>query len=204
LSRPERRGRPSEFGRVVRVLLTTFVLAVAFSLLSGSILRGTPIFLAAVVLAAIILIGIVFDVIGLAVATADQAPLHAMAAKRTPGARQALRMVKNAPRVATIFNDLIGDICGTVSGAAGAAIIFRVAVTRPGLDEALWTVLMVAVIAALTVGGKAIGKTIALEGSERIVFQVGKVFWWLEERLGLVIFAEPTSRRNSRRRTNSR
>ena len=204
MSSPTRRGRRGQVGRVVGVSLTTFALAVVVSLLSGSVLRGTTIILATVVLAAIVLVGIVSDVIGLAVAKADPAPLNAMAAKRTPGARQALRLVRNAPRVATVFNDLVGDISGTVSGAAGAAIVFRVAVERPGFDEAVWAVVMVGVIAAVTVGGKAIGKTIALDGAERITFQMGKVFWWLEERLGFVVFPDQTSRRNARRRTNPR
>jgi hypothetical protein len=204
LPHPNRReGLASDVRRLAGVFLTTFVLAVAFSLLSDTVLRKTTILLATLVLAVIILVGILADIVGLAVATAGRAPLNAMAAKKVPGARQGLRLVRNAPRVATIFNDLVGDICGTVSGAAGAAIVFRVALSRPGVDEGLWTVLLVSVIAALTVGGKALGKRIALVNSDRIVHQLGKILWWLEEHLGLVVLAEPATRRAPRRRTNS-
>jgi len=182
------------------VFVSTFILATLFSLLSDSVLRTTTVLLAAAVLVIIVLIGILADIVGLATATASPAPLNAMAAKKVPGSRQALRMVRNAPRVATIFNDLIGDICGTVSGAAGAAIVFSVGLSHPGLDVGLATVLLVSVIAAATVGGKAIGKSVAISRADEIVFQVGRVLWWLEERFGLVLFKEQAPRRNGKRR----
>jgi len=102
--------------------------------------------------------------------------------------------------MATIFNDLVGDICGTVSGAAGAAIVFQLGHARPTLDEGLATVVLVSLIAAATVGGKAMGKSVAIYRADEITLQVGRVMWWLEEKLGLVILADSASRRSTRRR----
>lgn len=213
--------RGGESGRVRQVLglfAATFVLATAFTFLSDGVLRTTTIYLAALVLAIIILVGIVFDIIGLATATASHVTLNAMAAKRVPGARQALRMVRNAPRVAAVCNDLVGDIAGTVSGAAGTAIVFRAGLARAGLGGAagagaaggslgaggLWTVLVVALIAAVTVGGKTLGKHLAIERADEIVSRVGRVLWWLEERLGISVLKErPGQRRNPRRKVDS-
>jgi len=196
---------------VLVIFVSTFALATVFSLLSDSVLRSATLVLAGLVLVGIIAVGIVFDIIGLATATANHSPLHAMAAKKVPGARQALRLVRNAPRVATICNDLVGDICGTVSGAAGAAIVLHVLASqvspRPpapggpaGTDGGLWAVLAVALVAAVTVGGKAVGKNVAIGRANRIVFGVGRFLWWVEQRLGLVVLKDrPTLRRASRR-----
>jgi len=204
LANHNRKGGPArETPRIVGVLITTFLLATVFSLLSESVLRTTTVLLAGIVVLAIVLVGILSDIIGLAAATADQSPLNAMAAKRVPGARQALRVIRNAPRMATIFNDLVGDICGTVSGAAGAAIVFQLGQTRPTLDEGVATVLLVAVIAAVTVGGKAMGKSVAIYRADQITLQVGRVMWWLEEKVGLAVLADPAPRRNSKRRVKS-
>jgi CBS domain containing-hemolysin-like protein len=197
---------------VLVVFVATFALATVFSLLSDSVLRSATLVPGGLVLVGIIAVGIVFDIIGLATAAASHSPLHAMAAKKIPGARQALRLVRNAPRVATICNDLIGDICGTVSGAAGAAIVLHVLAGRvspgppaPGgpavIDGGLWTVLAVALVAAVTVGGKAVGKSVAIGRANRIVFGVGRFLWWVEQRLGLVLLKDrPTLRRVYRRR----
>jgi CBS domain containing-hemolysin-like protein len=197
------------------LFLATFVLATIFSLLSDGVLRSTTVYLASLVLVIIIFVGIIFDIIGLAAATASRVALNAMAAKRMPGARHALRMVRNAPRVAAFCNDLVGDIAGTVSGAAAAAIAFHVGLGGRAVDGlagagqsgvggpgGLWVVLAVALVAAVTVGGKALGKSVAIDRADRIVFQVGRLLWWLETRLGLVLLRERPSRRNPRRRVD--
>lgn len=193
-------GRSGETRRILGVLISTFILAVVFSLLSDSVLRTTTVLLATLVLVAIVLIGILADIVGLAAAAADPAPLNAMAAKKTPGARQALRLIRNAPRVATVFNDLIGDISGTVSGAAAASIVFSVVDGRAAVDVGLATVLMVSVVAAVTVGGKAIGKSVAIDRADRIMLQVGRFAWWVEARFGVVLFRDAPSKRNDRRK----
>ncbi len=175
--------------------------------MSESVLRGAAVYWAALVLVIIILVGIGFDIVGLATATASLVSINAMAAKRLPGARQALRLVRNAARVAVICNDLIGDICGTVSGAAGTAIVIRVGLGGLGEEPAglagsggLWTVLAVAAIAAVTVGGKAVGKNLAIDQADRIVYQVGRLLWWLEDKLGIVILRDAATPRRAARR----
>ncbi len=200
-----RGGRSGRARQVLTLFAATFVLATAFTFLSDGVLRSTTVYLAALVLVVIILVGIVFDIIGLATATASHVTLNAMAAKRVPGARQALRLVRNAPRVAAICNDLVGDIAGTVSGAAGTAIVFRTGLARVGEGAGgIWTVLVVALIAAVTVGGKTLGKNLAIERAGDIVFRVGRMLWWLEDRFGIAVFKErPAQRRGPRRKVGS-
>jgi len=128
----------------------------------------------------IITLGVVFDIIGVAVAVADEAPFHAMAAKRIRGAREALGLIRNADKVASFCNDIVGDVTGTVSGAAGALLFIRlwgVSSVTDSLEAGLST-LGVAFIAALTVGGKAGGKGYAMRRAQAITHQAGKAVYW--------------------------
>ncbi len=132
------------------------------------------------ILLIIVLIGIVFDIIGMAVASADEKPFHSMAARRVVGAQEAIRLLRNAERVSSICNDVVGDICGVVSGTASATIAAQVLAR---LESFSWPQLIVlamsALAAGLTVGGKAIGKTYAVKSCTTIVHNVGKIIWAL-------------------------
>lgn len=154
------------------VALWTFVIALTVSLISGAALVYLPVVPALALIVMIVLIGVAFDIVGLAAATASEAPFHAKAAKRSLAARQAVAIVRNAEFVSSVCNDLVGDVCGTVSGAAVAAIIFRLATARPGWDAGIVSVLAVSGIAAITVGGKAAGKGYALDKSNDIIYHV--------------------------------
>ena len=132
-----------------------------------------------VILLIIVLIGILFDIIGVAVTSADEKPFHSMAARKVPGAQEAIRLLRNAERVSSICNDVVGDICGVVSGSAAATIAIQI--VQKG--EISWaeqiSLVMSALVAGLTVGGKAIGKTFAIDSCTQIVQIVGKIIWWL-------------------------
>ena len=70
----------------------------------------------------LISIGVITDVIGTAVTSADEQPFIAMASKRIRGAKQALQLIRKAERVSSLLNDVVGDIVGVVSGSAGSVI----------------------------------------------------------------------------------
>ena len=118
-----------------RWALTAFVMAVALSgllsLSSEAILENAGLLLALLILALFIGLGILFDIIGVAVTAADPRPFHSMAAHKEKGAREALKLLRNADRVSSVCNDVVGDICGIVSGATGAVIVARL---QKGLD----------------------------------------------------------------------
>jgi len=126
--------------------------------------------------------------LGTAVAAAVEPPFHAKAAKKIPGAKEAVWLLRNADRVASFANDVVGDICGTLSGAIGAGILFRLVGGEAG--NALWGTAMTAVIASLTVGGKAVGKRMALSEAEDIVFWAGRFIAALERLAGKPLVKE--------------
>ena len=102
------------------------------------------------------------------------APILAMSARKVPGSRRALNLVKNADRVSSICGDVIGDICGIVSGASSAVIVVKILMLGPTLSETLLTILVSSIVAAITVGGKAIGKSLAISHSREIVLFTAK------------------------------
>jgi CBS domain containing-hemolysin-like protein len=133
-----------------------------------------------VVLFGIILIGIVFDIIGVSVTAAEEQPFHSMAARKRPEAHIAIRLLRMADRVSSFCNDVVGDICGVISGSAAAVIAAR-AVT--GEQEIVTTVMqlgMSALVAGLTIGGKALGKSVAMGNSIEIVHTAAKVIYFFK------------------------
>ena len=158
----------------LQIFILTFFLSLSFSVLSNLVAEKTPLVVAFIMLAFIILISIVFDVIGVAAASCSVEPFLAMAARKKKGARMAVRIAKNAEKVSNICADVIGDICGIISGALGAAIVIDVVAQCPTWDKFLVSVLFSALIAALTVGGKALGKKYAMSDCQNIIFFVAR------------------------------
>ena len=170
-----KRERRKNFKWVVTIFLVTILISGMISLISDEVMANSSLPVAFCILLAIIFLGILFDIIGMAVATADEKPFHSMAARKVPGAHEAIRLLRNAERVSSICNDVVGDICGVVSGSASATIA---ALILSNVDMG-WprgvSLLMSALVAGLTVGGKAVGKTIAVRSCTRIVHLVGRV-----------------------------
>lgn len=163
---------------VLKVTVITFVLAAFLSFLSESVMRGFDnIIFPILILLVIIFIGVLFDTIGIAVAAAEEVSFVAMASKKIPGARESVNLVKNADQVSNFCNDVIGDICGILSGAAGGILVARSLIFFTGI-ESIIQILIISLIASLTVGGKAIGKKIAIKNSRDIVFKVGYIVYF--------------------------
>ena len=169
---------------LVTVFFLTILISGTISLISDEIMAVSSMAVAFLILLAIVLIGIVFDIIGMAVATADEKPFHAMAARKVPGARAAISLLRNAERVSSICNDVVGDICGVVSGSASATIAAQILKNFDFSWPQVVTLLMSALCAGLTVGGKAIGKSIAVNSCTQIVHTVGKIIYGLRRLTG--------------------
>lgn len=165
---------------VITIFLMTIVISGTFSLISDELMNRSGIAVAFIILLVIILIGILFDIVGVAVTSADETPFHAMAARKVVGAKEALRLLRKAERVSSICNDVVGDICGVVSGSASAAIAVQILNRFEFNWPQVVSLLMSALVAGLTVGGKAIGKTFAVNSSTVIVYTVGKAIYRLQ------------------------
>ena len=181
MSKPDPAASKKERNKTIHWVVTIFVVTVlisgAISFVSDYIMGSSTIFVAFLILLFIVFLGIVFDVIGVAVTSADEKPFHSMAARKVPGSLESLRLLRKAERVSSICNDVVGDICGVVSGAASATIALQVLNSMEFSSEKVISLLMSAFVAGLTVGGKAVGKTVAINSCTEIVTSVGKMIY---------------------------
>lgn len=173
------------------VTFLTFFIALIVSVGSEALVRAVNNTLVAfILLLLIILSGIVFDIIGTAATAAQLPPFNAKAAKKVFGAVQAVKITKNASIVANYTADVVGDIAGTLSGAVGAGIVYNWTQMFGIQDLVLTGAAMTSFIAALTVGGKAIGKSIAIRNANSIIFKVAVLLGWWEKFTGLELLRE--------------
>lgn len=157
----------------LKVFCLSFLLAAIFSALT-SFCSDMNVLILLMIMILVILIGIIFDMIGVAALTSKEASFHAMSSKKIAGAKEAISLLRNGNVVSSVCNDVIGDICGIVSGSLGA--VLTTYITLKLNANALWiTVLVTSLISALTVGGKAVGKQIAMKKSDNLIFFAGKI-----------------------------
>jgi CBS domain containing-hemolysin-like protein len=159
---------------IIKITLSSIVVSCVFLLLSETVMLSSGFALSAVLLFIFVAIGIAFDILGVAVTSSDEAPLHSMATRRVKGARHAITIVRNADKVSSFCNDVVGDISGIVSGSAAAALASKAAL-RMNIKDLFATLALTALVTALTIGGKACGKSIAMRQSTSIVLFAGKL-----------------------------
>jgi len=183
----KKKKEPSPRRWVITVFFLTILISGVFSFLSDRLLSSAALVGALAVLLVIVLIGIAFDMLGLAVTAVDQVAIHGMASRRMKGAPEAANLIRNASRVSSVCCDVIGDICGIVSGSASVVIAAKLLAGSAGGSsrETLIPLGMSALVAALTVSGKAMGKIVAMNNATQIVYLAGRA----------VAFFKPKKRR---------
>lgn len=154
-----------------KVFFLTFILAIIFSLITNYLGKFNNIVLS-ICIVVIIFIGIIFDIIGTSVLSCNTKVLHSKASQKLKGAKEAIKLAKNASSVSSFCNDVIGDVCGIVSGSLITILVVNLFITN---NVSLWNVIFSSVLSSLTVGGKALGKTIGVKKSNDIVYLVGKI-----------------------------
>lgn len=179
--RRKKKAPPSPYRWALIVFFLAVTVSAALSLTSEFLLSGAGIASAAAVLLTFIALGIVFDVIGVSATAADPRPLNSMASHKERGAKEALRLVRNASRVSSVCNDVVGDICGIVSGVTGAVIVTRLHQAF-GADTILLSVGVTALISGLTIGGKALSKTFAIRRGTDVIYWVGRFLYLFRRR----------------------
>jgi CBS domain containing-hemolysin-like protein len=162
---------------LISIFLMALTISAAFSFLSQGLLNGASLFGAFVVLFAIIAIGIFFDLLGVSVTAAEEKPFHSMASRKVPGGTEGIWLLRNAGKVSSVCCDVVGDICGIISGTAAAVIALEAASAMRGPSLTVIQLLLSALVAALTILGKAFCKQLALDNSTAIVQAAAKVIW---------------------------
>ncbi|MDD6272282.1 MAG: hypothetical protein PUA90_02035 [bacterium] len=161
---------------IIKAFLMTFFIALMFSTISNIVVDKCNEIVLILLSIFFILIGILFDIIGTAALTANESTFHAKSSKKIKGSKEGVYLIKNSSTIASICNDVIGDICGIVSGSLGAMISIRLA-NITNINVLYLSLIISSLISSLTVGGKAIGKKYATKNSDKIIFIVAKILF---------------------------
>ena len=94
--------------------------------------------------------------------------------RRVRGGKIGVKLIKNASKVSSICCDVVGDICGIISGSAGVTIITLI-IKMTDINPLIVTLLVTALISSLTIGGKALGKGLAINKSDEVITAVAKL-----------------------------
>ena len=170
-NKKENKKADSNIKWAIEAFFSTLVLSTLISYASTNGVSNLNMISAIFILIFVILIGIMFDIVGVAVTVAKEQEFHAKATKKINGAKTSIKLIKKASVVANICADVIGDMCGVLSGAISAMISLRISEIY-GVSNNI-QFLISGLVAALTVGGKALGKEFAKKNSTKIVHIFG-------------------------------
>ena len=158
---------------IATVVIVAFLTSFTLSFISEMTIPNLSLCLGILVTLFFIFLGIFFDIIGVSVTTADEAVFHSMSSRKVKGANIAVKFKKNADKVSSFCCDVIGDVCGIISGAAGTTIA-AILVTQFKFNTLFTSITVAAIIAAITIGGKAIGKSFAINKSNIVLYEFAK------------------------------
>lgn len=159
----------------IKMFILALCLSSVFSLISQTILNSLGIITSVITICLFIFISIVFDMIGIAATSCDPKFFEEKIKINTKGANVGLSLAKNSEKVCSFCADVVGDICGILSGAGGASIILSVIsiIHNPSL-AILVSTLVSSLIAGITIFGKACMKEYAIKNSNKLILFVGK------------------------------
>lgn len=172
--KPVKNRKLVDYKWIITVTLLAFFISLIFSLFSEGVISNANSVVAITIILLFIGIGIMFDMVGIAITVADIKTFNSMASKQVKGAKLAIKLIKNSEKASSFCNDVIGDICGIISGSAGVALANIIA-TNFNFNPLIVSLLITAIIAALTIGGKAMGKATAINKSTLILFRFSQV-----------------------------
>ncbi|MBE6158021.1 MAG: hypothetical protein E7160_04430 [Firmicutes bacterium] len=159
---------------ILTIVVISFLLSVGLSFISEVTIKKATLIVSILITLLFIFLGILFDIIGVAVTASDEAIFHSMSSRKVKGAKVAVKFKKNADKVSSFCCDVVGDICGVISGASGITIALLL-VENFSINPLVSTLVVTGIISSLTIGGKALGKSLAINKSNIILYEFSKV-----------------------------
>jgi len=159
---------------IIQIAIISFLISIFMSFLSEITLKNVNLLISIIITLTFIFLGILFDVVGVSVTSSDEKVFHSMNSRKVKGANIAVKFKKNADKVSSFCCDVIGDICGVISGSAGV-VIATILIKETPINELFITLITTALIASLTITGKAIGKSFAINKSNIILYEFSKI-----------------------------
>lgn len=170
-----------DYGWIIKIIVLAFFISVIFTTISETVIPNVNIIIGIILTLLFIGIGVLFDMVGVAVTAADEKVFHSMSSQKVRGAKTAVMMKKSAEKVSSFCNDVVGDICGIISGSTAAVISIDLT-KQLGVNSLFVTLIVMGIVSSLTIGGKAIVKGIAMKKSNIILFKFSKIISIFVER----------------------
>lgn len=164
----------TDFKWVFIVTILAFIISIVMTLFSTVMLENVSLLIAILITFLFILLGIVFDIVGVAVTSGDEVAFHSMSSRKVKGGKIGVKLLKNTSKVSSVCCDVVGDVCGIISGSSGVVIVSLI-IKLTDINELLVSLLVTGLISALTIGGKALGKGFAINRSKEIITVVSKI-----------------------------
>lgn len=159
----------------IKIFVMAVALSLCFSLMSEYVMGAAGLIVAIIIIILFVSLAIITDMIGVAVTACTKEPFVAMSSKKVRGAKEGLMLVRNADKVASLCADVVGDVCGILSGAGGATIVAKITSNFQNANLTILVAsLVTAFIAGVTIFGKALGKRKAMDSCNTIILRVGK------------------------------
>ncbi len=159
---------------ILLVTILAFLISLLMSILSSLVLKNVTLTITIITTLFFVVIGIIFDIIGVSATCGDITVFNSMSARKIKEGKIGVFLIKNNSKVSSICCDVVGDVCGIVSGATGVVIV-TILTKVTNINILLLTGLVSAIISSLTIGGKAIGKELAIKESTKIITIVSKI-----------------------------
>jgi len=165
----------------LKITIAAFIISILIGMLTNAFIDKVDLLVSFIILLLVIFLGIIFDIIGISVTISEETPFHSRSTRGYKGGREAIKLIRSADKVSSFCNDVIGDIAGVISGGLAAAIAVNILRSYSLLNSAVLNLFLTAVVSALTVGGKAVGKGIAIKHGEDIVLKVSLVIYYFKK-----------------------
>lgn len=157
----------------VKIFVLSICLSILFSIISQSLFPTLPAVLSILVIVFFIVLSTVFDMIGVAVASANLDKIKKIDCNGCY--ETAKKLCKNTEKVSSFCCDVVGDICGILSGAGGVSLVLNLNLQQENLYFVA-TCLASSITAGLTIFAKAIMKRRAVDNAEKILISTSKCF----------------------------
>lgn len=164
---------------ILKIFILTFILSLLFSTVTNVLTVKCNDIVLFIILLIVIVLGIIFDMVGTSAVISKESTFHSMSSSKIKGSKEALSFIKHKDQIASICNDVIGDICGIISGGLGAVLAISLS-SKINIPQSIMSIIIAAFISSLTVGGKAIFKRVAIKKADNILYIVGKIKYYLK------------------------
>lgn len=161
------------------------ILSVSFSILFGmfsqSLFPKLPWFLSVLIIFFFIFIAVLFDMIGVSFTTLSKNDLNGLFGQNKDFFNTLSRLYENKDKISSFCGDIVGDICGILSGAGGVSLVFNMNIQDANV-KFITTCIVSSIIAGLTIFGKAIMKGYAVQNCKKVTYVTAKTIFTLQIR----------------------